>query len=273
MSRPTCSRPKCDRYVYSRDLCGPHYDKARRNRSTPWSVPAGPVLAHLDRLRAQGWTQAQIGAAAGLHQSALSQLLRKQPDTIRATTAAALLAVQPQRRVTRRTVDATGTRRRVQALMWMGWSTVDIAARSGLPVGQVRVLSGRTTVTDRTAAAITDVYRQLADVPGPSRNVAGKARAYGYLPPAAWDDVDSDPEPPAAEPIEDGYVDHVAVQKCLDGRYDGQRLTDTERDLVIVEGQRRGWSIRETAEVTQINASMVIRRRAALRDAEAVTAA
>ena len=108
---------------------------------------------------------------------------------------------------------AAGTQRRLQALMWNGWSLAQLAARLGC-TRQVlgRKLSGRERATPATVAAVRVLYGQLWDQPPPQATryeraavtqARRRARVYGFVPLAAWDD---DPGPhyledPAATPV------------------------------------------------------------------------
>lgn len=100
----------------------------------------------------------------------------------------------------RRTVNIIGARRRIHALMRIGWSTELIAQRSGYSFATIQSLSGRPSLKvihsqkhDRIAA----VYSALWDRPGPSREAVKHAIRLGYVSPLAWDDIDD----PTAEPV------------------------------------------------------------------------
>ena len=97
----------------------------------------------------------------------------------------------------RATLPALGTRRRIQALMRIGWSTNQIADRSGVGLGTVsRVAnSERPRVWRSVAAAISETYDALCMTPGPAPVVARRAAARHWPSPLAWDDIDTDPEP------------------------------------------------------------------------------
>lgn len=102
-----------------------------------------------------------------------------------------------------RMVDATGTRRRIQALTAAGWDHTTIAVRLGLAgrssvQGMLRYQRVRLT----TAQRVGRLYDQLAGQPGPSVRAAFQARQYGYAPPLAWDEDTIDD--PAAGPA-DGW--------------------------------------------------------------------
>jgi hypothetical protein len=106
-------------------------------------------------------------------------------------------------------VDATGTRRRVQALAWCGWSLARLSARLGGDESLARKILRRRQVTAATARAVRELYDELWDQAPPEDDpwdarAAVRARNYartrGFAPPQAWDDDEIDD--PAASPAE-----------------------------------------------------------------------
>lgn len=97
--------------------------------------------------------------------------------------------------------DATGTRRRLQALVAMGWTRGALGAELGTAPGNVaRWLGGRqATVQPSTDRKIRALYERLWATRGPSTQTAKEARRRGWAPPAAWDDDTIDD--PAADPV------------------------------------------------------------------------
>jgi hypothetical protein len=95
-------------------------------------------------------------------------------------------------------VDSTGTRRRIEALMAIGWPGDELARRLGVTRGALYRTRRRTTSLRGTQRRVADLYEALADVRGPSRRTEGRSRALGYEPPIAWDDDTIDD--PAARP-------------------------------------------------------------------------
>ena len=95
-------------------------------------------------------------------------------------------------------VDATGTRRRLQALAMVGHGTVIIARRIGDLVHPSYLNSARNGDTDRVredvAQALADVYPQLCEEP-PVKNSNGVAEAaygHGWAAPDEWTDQNID---------------------------------------------------------------------------------
>lgn len=125
-------------------------------------------------------------------------------------------------------IDATGTRRRIQGLMALGWPLKDIAAKLGYgsrsrPYRLVTALR----IHRRLADAVIDIYGQLSMTPGPSKETRRRALKAGFFPPLAWDDDtidDPNAQPMLEEPVE---VDEVAVQRALSGdRPEGLRRAE-----------------------------------------------
>ncbi|MGX1708895.1 hypothetical protein ACWIFI_06150 [Streptomyces albidoflavus] len=148
------------------------------------------------RLIANGWCRRQIAAAAGIHQDTVTRLFDGTPEVNRAT-AAAILAIHLSPPATGM-VNATGARRRLQALSAIGWTLRSISDTSGIHIGTLHThASGqRATINAGLARQIAEAYRRLALQPGPSDRVRRRAAARGWHGPAAWDDIDN----PACEP-------------------------------------------------------------------------
>lgn len=194
-----CSRPRCPNAVRSRRLCRKHLGLLHPVHNNDHAlVDATAVLAHLRRLRTAGWTWTQIGAAAGCAPSVTCELYHGKHQRIRRGNAERILAIRPTLANTNLAVGATGARRRLQGLAWMGWPASVVARRVGCKPRTLATLIYRGRISARLAKRIAEVYEDLWDKQGPSRVAAGRARQLGYCPPAVWDDSDIDD--PAAEP-------------------------------------------------------------------------
>lgn len=97
-------------------------------------------------------------------------------------------------------VDATGARRRLQALNAIGWTFEDLAPRLHTKPSHLRAIARGAESAQKlyrtTADRITDLYRQLAGVPGPSQISRSRAAAKGWLSPVWWDNIDDPDEQP-----------------------------------------------------------------------------
>lgn len=138
-------------------------------------------------------------------------------------------------------VDATGTRRRIQALMYMGWPTTVIAKELGTTQGQAWSLSRKKRVTAATRRQVMRLYDRVWDQvpPGGRRTYSmGRARRLGWVGPLAWDDIDID-EAPAS--VDGGSpVDDIAIELAIRG--DRNRLTQPERHAVVRRLHAARWS-------------------------------
>ena len=178
-------------------------------------VDAEPVRQHVATLRASGVGIKTISAQTGISTGTLCKLvygIRRADGTMRPPssrilkgTAERLLAVTPQMAADGARVPAVGARRRVEALMTLGWSRPQIAERADVDVQSIRRLDEAVVIEARTARAIAAVYERLwstlpsernryeASAVARTRNAAARA---GYASPLAWDDIDN----PAATP-------------------------------------------------------------------------
>jgi hypothetical protein len=245
-------------------------------------IDAGPVREHIAALRAAGIGVERIAQLAGISISHIRELAQHgrghSPGTqrVRPSTATRVLriGVDDRNRAPHSRVDATGTRRRLQALVAIGWPTELLAAQLGRrPTSLCRSMAGE-SVTVRTAQDVATLYERLWNTPPPpmtgeQRAAADAARAHaaarGWLPPFAWDDVDTDPTPPAltAGRSQRNDLDEIAVERALAGdhiTYDD--LTPVEQQEVVRRLTARGSSIRDIAAQLGTTKRTVSRRRA-----------
>lgn len=155
-----------------------------------WVYDTAPVRARVERLRELGWTWRQIADAADVSLNVPIFLASGRTKRLWPESAKALLSVPlvppPDNR---RGIDSTGSRRRVQALAWMGWPAAEVARRAGTTQATLRteILPSR-RISLAMARRISAVYDELWQTPGPSKRAAAKARSLGHMPPMAWDD-------------------------------------------------------------------------------------
>lgn len=90
------------------------------------TVDAEAIRLHVNSLRSRGWTVRAISEASGVHIAAVNRVSLGWGERIRFASARALMNVhhwdQEPPALPRSLVDGTGTRRRLQALMFMGYS-------------------------------------------------------------------------------------------------------------------------------------------------------
>jgi DNA-binding NarL/FixJ family response regulator len=152
----------------------------------------------------------------------------------------------------------------------------ELAARLGRSSAGLRRSMLSDSVTAQTAQDVSALYEQLWNLRPPQstddqRTAANAARTFaaerGWLPPLAWDDIDTDPDPQHhAEPVEtDGDLDEIAIERALAG--DGVRLehlTPAEQDEVVRRLTERGKSIRDIAHQLATTKRTISRRRASI---------
>lgn len=156
---------------------------------------AEPVLAHVQALMARGLTPTAISDLAGVNPDCVTRVLAgnhiRGPLTINAQCILAVtfdLDALPDRTH----VDAAGTRRRVQALMALGYSMSVQAAHLGKTVSNFYKVLRNPKVFASTARAVRDLYNALSMTPAPLSHGAKLARSMaarnGWPTPVAWDD-------------------------------------------------------------------------------------
>jgi len=250
-------------------------------------VDAGAVRAHLAQLRRACIGYEQIARLSGTSATHIREIAgavarsgnRPPIRRIRRDLARRLLTIEPipAHRAAHCQVDATSTRRRLQALVAIGWSPDTLADRLGrTPADLRRTLACPTTVTERTARHIRDIYDQLWDTQPPratpaQRQAAELARAHaashGWPPSLAWDDIDTDlrphvgPATPSSQANPD-HLDEIALERAVAG--DGILLGDlspAEQTEVVHRLTQRGKSIRDIADQLATATRTVSRRR------------
>ncbi|MEE6273487.1 hypothetical protein V2J56_09025 [Georgenia sp. MJ206] len=171
-----------------------------RELGRPRMMDAGPVLEHLDVLLEAGWTPAAIADAAGLSRSVTHAIAARRQATVRVATGRALLGVRPStmrgRPNPRGFVPAVGTRRRIEALLALGWPHTVMSAECGFAT-HVKLHQRGECVSRATHDGAVAMYERWSMTPGPSATTRTRAAALGYAPPLAWDDIDDPDEVPA----------------------------------------------------------------------------
>lgn len=184
-----CRRPECKQADY-RYMSRLRLDLARgKSRRTD----ATQVIVHAERLAANGWSRAQIAHAASLGNRTVDRLFTG-CQKVSVITARAILSVRigppPEGP---REVDATGSRRRLQALVAIGYPITHLAPRIGLHHAALSHIARGDVAHVRatTADVIAHQYRQLIRIPGTSDQARVDARRKGWHGPLAWDDIDN----------------------------------------------------------------------------------
>lgn len=199
-------------------------------RFTSLYVDAAPALEHLEHLRDTGVGLRTLAAASGVSRRALQRLTAHLPNTavyrngytdttpdsrtdqddipdtasgptrstsgtgrptkILRTTADAILAVHTVEPAPSALVPEIGTRRRLQALIALGWPQRLIAHELGIEATNLsRMVNGRCRrVTAARATEVAALYARWEMIPGPSPRARAHAAANYWAPPLAWDE-------------------------------------------------------------------------------------
>lgn len=203
--RTTCARTACDRAAHTRGYCESDY--RRRVRMGIFGYrDAAKAREHVARLRELGWTYEQIADAAQISVWVPHKLDTGVTRRVLGESETAILSVELVPHESHRGVDGSGTYRRCEALLWMGWPWGEIDRRVGLRTYTLATYRTRhEPVSYRIRRRVAAVYDELSHLPGPSRQTATKARRAGYAPPAAWDE----------DTIDDPAVRAAGVRKAV----------------------------------------------------------
>lgn len=238
-------------------------------------VEAEPVRRHVRALVDAGMATKTIAATAGISPSVVRALLwgNQGPPTqrIRPAAAAALLAVTD---LVTRTVDSTGTRRRVYALAAIGWTVTEQARRLDVSVFALNMLIDRPRILATTATNVAGLYDRLWQHPAPenwiSKRIRGHAVKRGWFAPLAWDDdtIDDPDALPCVLPRIDGSdpaVDELTVQHLAAGH--PVDITPGVRDEIIWRLANAGLTAAEIAPIARTTEATVSVYRSRLRRA------
>lgn len=213
-----CSRPNCRNVQAARGLCEKHYRRIPKG----W-VDAAPIIAHYEALRSSGMSVYRIAEVAGVHRDTLYRMGRRS-RTVQIETARKILAVPIPSRVIdggAKYVDATGTRRRLQALMASGWPIRTLEVQLGRHDSALWNAMRTETVFASTAAAVADLFDHLQLTPGPSERSRRLAQSKGWHLPLAWDEDTIDD--PNAQPDMGAYAPVTFAERYLELRELGER--------------------------------------------------
>jgi transcriptional regulator with XRE-family HTH domain len=195
-----------------------HADRSRKVAYGRWNpyVDAEPARQHVKELVAAGLGRRRIAELAGLDPSVIRRLeygdpSRGKPPTgqIRPLTAERLLKVtaSPESLAGAAIVDATGSHRRIQALVAVGWSQRRLSERLGVSAANMASFMRRPRILASRARAIRDLYDELWNTEPQCRSTQERlavtrarefAAARGWAKPMQWDDDEIDN--PAAQP-------------------------------------------------------------------------
>lgn len=172
-------------------------------------LDAEPVRQHLLHLHAAGITIHRVATITGLTHRAVRNFTQHDygntaPRKRRVTreVAAKILAVNT-RDHTPGNVDSTGSRRRLHALMAIGWPLLYTAQHAGIHPSNRSVIVARPTIRATTAQKITAAYDELKNRkparhgirPTSIKRAKQQASANRWPPPAYWDETGAIDDP------------------------------------------------------------------------------
>lgn len=198
-----------------------------------------PVRQHILALRRDGMGRDGIARATGVTEHTIRRITNRKVTKVHVDTATRILAIVDPKPPY---VNATGARRRLQALGVLGWDQCTLAARIGWDVRNLNlIVSGRRQqIVHDTNERIHRLYEDLSATPAPAGYAASRAkssaRRHSWAPPLAWDDDaidDPNAQPNLGDPDDqqDGY-DPTTVALAVDGRLTYQQLNAHRPDLI-----------------------------------------
>ena len=195
--RPTATHTSC-----RCETCRPERNRMRKLTEAGLIPPSPDAQARavLRGWMARGHSPAWIASATGLTLASAQHLTgdaRRYDRKIGRHLAQVILRTDITS-ATAGLTDATGARRRLQALAAIGWSQMEIARRyDGHFVSLASIARGaQSHVGPRLHRLITTAYDDLAMTPGPHNRTRLDAARKGWAPPLAWDDIDDPNETP-----------------------------------------------------------------------------
>lgn len=179
-------------------------------------VPAGPVRAHVEALQTAGLGWKRVAELAGVSNSTVSNLLygrprggrRERAPRVLRRVAEAILAVEPTLESLRpgALIPNTGFVRRAEALAWVGHSFSRQAARLGVSAANFHSMLNGRQVTVRHHLGMCDLFDEWWNVAPATgtwhekssvTRTRNMARARGFAPPLAWNNIDDPQTRPA----------------------------------------------------------------------------
>lgn len=250
-------------------------------------IDAEPIRRHVRALQSAGIGTHQIARLSGLPRQTVQGLFGRRdadrkghiPQRVSRITAEKILQVSADERSVAdgANVSARGTQRRIQALVARGWSMAKLSERLGIQRSNFTPLMQRDFVAASTARKVSALYEQLWDQSPATTTPAERAsrtralalaEARGWQPPLAWDDIDTDPAPPADDDGPHG-IDEIAVELAVAGTRTS--LTQDERREALTRLHPLGWSDARLATWLGVSAKTILLDRQHLQLAAATT--
>lgn len=220
---------------------------------------------HLAALRASGMGIRRVAELTGLAEIHLRTIASGEVERVQERTQTAILALEPGNVSEGAFIDATGTKRRLQALCYVGWTWVAIADELGIFAANVSRLIHHDKVTKRFAGQVAAMYDRVWDQTPPATEVGRKrarnrAKKAGWVGPLDWDD-DTIDNPDALPAVTEAVVavDAMAVELALDGFK--PKLNPAERHQAVTRLHQLRWSDKKIAAWVGVSDQTVFRDR------------
>lgn len=189
-------------------------NRTGRFNTTALATANDRALTRIEHWMALGWEPLAIATAAGVGQPTMWGIVRElQAGHRRKLQHATARRILTAGRPTAGRIGIAGSRRRLQALTWMGWGVERLSAEIGIPTGtlsDVRSDHGPATLQATIAFTIADAYPRLSETWVNSPLAHATAARRGWAPPAAWDDELIDDPTVTAEGVADSGGPTVA---------------------------------------------------------------
>lgn len=185
----TCLAPECGRLAWAYELCHGHWLQQSRGEEFHELRAYRINARHTCARHAPGTTTCYNRCACRCGKCSAANTRARKRTKVRKTSYV---------------IDATGTRRRLQALAALGWGTMTLAAMTGIhPRYLPDLRAGRVErVTPQTAVKVREAYSRLcmkvptAGTPQSRGQTRARARRNGWAGPLAWDNIDDPNEAP-----------------------------------------------------------------------------
>lgn len=138
---------------------------------------------------------------------------------------------------------ARGTIRRLEALQALGWSMATISRLAGHSEYWAYVIRKHERVHESTAFEIARLYEELSMTLPPetvyTARTRATAKAKGYAPPLAWDDIDRDEAPAPITPelkqwkSADLIAEYEHLLSCGVGKEQARRRLGVGRERIV----------------------------------------
>ena len=203
----SCTKQPCHQTATRRGMCNTHYEQHRTRQQAygRWEstyIDAEPARQHVQTLRATGMGTRRIAELAETPRQTIANLVNGRPDRgtvpsrkIDRDSSTRILAIPVpdahELAKDRQLVGATGTARRLQALVAIGYTqvflceSIGVTASNGCRLFDIRRQSH---VQAATARRVETVFNALQLTPGPSDRARRHAQRKGWPPPLAWDE-------------------------------------------------------------------------------------